>query len=61
MRNIAHTLTAWRAHKFRFVWALDSLAEAKRQGMRYLREGGGRTVHVTRRNRVIWSRGVTKK
>lgn len=60
MPLMSYTLTAYRAGRFGFVWAFDSAAEARRMGMRYLREGKGRRVEVSVHNRRLWSKGVAK-
>lgn len=61
MQHKMYVLTAYGAHKWRFCWAFDSLAEARKKGMQYVREGAGRLVEISLENRQIWSRGVTKK
>jgi hypothetical protein len=60
MRDMTYVLTTYRAGCFRFCWAFDSLREAQKKGMQYVREGAGRRAAVTLGNRMIWVRGVTK-
>lgn len=60
MRDISYCLTAYKVRRFRFCWAFDTLAEAQKKGIQYVREGAGRSVEITRKTRVIWARGVTK-
>jgi hypothetical protein len=54
------TLTAYKSGKFRFIWGFDSVAEAKRLGMQFMRTGRGRDVQVHRGTKLIWCRGVAK-
>ena len=61
MRDMTYCLTAYKLHRFSFCWGFDSLAEARKKGIQYVREGAGRSVEITLKNRVIWVRGVTKK
>lgn len=60
MMTKTYVLTAWRNHKFSFVWAFDTLSEAQKKGIQYVREGAHRRVEVALKERVIWARGVTK-
>lgn len=54
------SLTAYKSGMFRFIQGVTSVAEAKRLGMQYLREGNGRRVEVHHGHKLIWSRGVAK-
>lgn len=59
-RIVSISLTAYKSGMLRFIRGVTSVAEAKRLGMQYLREGNGRRVQVHRGHKLIWSRGVTK-
>lgn len=52
-----HTLAAYRNGKLRFVWGLESKSEAMVQALRWLRQGTGRSVEISRGDAVIWYRG----
>ena len=51
------TLTAYINGKFRFCWSLESKDRAIQEALRWLRQGGGRSVEIHNGDDLIWYRG----
>jgi|SanBayMetagenome_1026888.scaffolds.fasta_scaffold03889_13 hypothetical protein len=51
------TLTAYANGKFRFCWSLETKDKAMKEALRWLRQGGSRSVEIHNGDDLIWYRG----
>jgi hypothetical protein len=54
------SLTAYQNGRFRFIWALHTVGDARKLAVQWLREGRGRSAVVENGFATVWARGAQK-